>query len=271
VFAAARDVTERKRLDRVLQEKNVELEEARRIADQASRTKSDFVANVSHEIRTPMNAIIGFADLALKTELNPKQADYLKKIHLSGRTLLGIINDILDFSKIEAGKLTMERIDFSLTNIVSTIVSMIGPEAAAKNVNVIVNVPTDVPTPLIGDPLRLSQVLTNLMSNAIKFTDHGEIEVNVSNRKLEDPSAIELRFVVRDTGIGSIPSTCPDSFGHLPRGCFHHQKIWRNGLGLSISKRLVELMVGISALKASWAKEPRFPSPPSSIMVRKHG
>ncbi|MFZ2960922.1 MAG: PAS domain S-box protein [Candidatus Ozemobacteraceae bacterium] len=251
VFTAARDITERKRLDQVLQEKNVELEEAKRAADQASRAKSDFVANVSHEIRTPLNAIIGFADLAMKTGLDDKQTNYLRKIHLSGLILLGIINDILDFSKIEAGKLVMENIEFSLNDVVNTIVSMIAPQAASKNLDIIINVPFDIPKPLIGDPLRLGQVLTNLMNNAVKFTERGEIELNVSYRKLNkeatkgSDSSVELCIVVRDTGKGLSPDQQSRLFRPFTQADLSTtRKFGGTGLGLSISKRLVEMMGG---------------------------
>jgi PAS domain S-box-containing protein len=231
------DVSERKQLETALRLKNSELEEA-------GRVKSDFVANVSHEIRTPLNAIIGFADLALKTSLNQKQADYLGKIHLSGLSLLAIVNDILDFSKMNAGKLTLESIDFCFDHVVDSLVAMVGPSAMAKGLNVIINIPFDIPKCLIGDPLHLGQILTNLMSNAVKFTEHGEIELGVSHRKLS-PDTLELRVFIRDTGIGIPPDRLVQLFHPFTQADLSiTRKFGGTGLGLSICKRLVELMHG---------------------------
>ena len=173
VFAAARDVTERKRLDQVLQEKNAELEGAKVAAEKANLSKSDFLSNMSHEIRTPMNAIIGMSHLALKTELTPRQRDYLQKIQGSSRYLLRIINDILDFSKIEAGKLTIERIDFDLEKMLENVAGLIVEKTTAKGLELVFDVDPDVPDHLVGDPLRLGQILINYANNAVKFTETG--------------------------------------------------------------------------------------------------
>ncbi|MBF0502364.1 MAG: CHASE domain-containing protein [Candidatus Riflebacteria bacterium] len=238
------DITERKQFEEALRLKNSELEEAKLIAEKASLAKSGFVANISHELRTPMNAVIGFADLAMKTDLSPKQADYLRKIHSSGVTLLGIINDILDFSKIEAGKLSMENIEFRLDDVVDSSVAMVGPQAVAKNLNIIINIPFDVPQQFIGDPLRLGQVITNLMSNAVKFTEHGKIELDIFHRKLSEDT-VELSITVSDTGIGISPEQRSVLFRPFTQA--DHvttRKFGGTGLGLSISKRLVEMMGG---------------------------
>lgn len=232
-----RDISARKRAEDALKT-------AKNEALQASQAKSDFVANVSHEIRTPLNAIIGFANLALKTSLNQKQADYLGKIHLSGLILLGIINDLLDFSKIEAGKFTMESNEFCFEDVVGNLVAMVGPPATAKDLNIIIDVPVDFPKPLIGDALRLGQVLRNLLSNAVKFTEHGEIVLTASHRKLAEDS-IELSVVVSDTGIGVTPEHLTKIFRPFTQADLSTtRRFGGTGLGLNISKRLIELMNG---------------------------
>jgi|GEM_PF-3223063 len=243
-----------KDMEQKVTERTKDFSLAKERAESASKSKGEFLANMSHEIRTPLNAIIGFADLALKTDLDPKQADYLRKIHLSGRTLLGIINDILDFSKIEADKLTMESIEFCFDDVVNSLVTMVGPQATAKSLNIIINVPFDVPKPLIGDPLRLGQILRNLMSNAVKFTEHGEIELSVSHRRLRE-NAIELRVVVRDTGIGLPPNQLAKLFRPFTQGDLSTtRKFGGSGLGLSISKRLVEMMGGKISIESEVGK-----------------
>src|SRR5262249_19254406 len=147
--------------------------------EEATQTKSMFLANMSHEIRTPMNAIIGMAQLALRTDLAPRQRDYVEKIHNAGTSLLGLINDILDFSKVEAGKIDLERVAFRLDDALAGVSSMVAGKAADKGLELLVHVAPDVPQSLVGDPLRLSQILTNLVSNALKFTEDGQIAVTV--------------------------------------------------------------------------------------------
>jgi two-component system, sensor histidine kinase and response regulator len=222
----------------------LELENSRETAIANSRAKSDFLATMSHEIRTPMNAIIGFSGLALKTALSPRQRDYLGKIHSAGITLLGTINDILDFSKIEAGRLAMERVDFSLEDVVKEVVSITSQNAYAKGIEFILNVHPDVPADLAGDPHRLHQVLVNLIGNAVKFTESGEIEVRVALVEKASEKA-RLRFAVRDTGIGMTKDQVAKLFRPFTQAdSSMTRKYGGTGLGLSIVRRLVEMMGG---------------------------
>ncbi len=234
----------RDELEQTVAERTVELEQARDAAHDANRMKSDFLANMSHEIRTPMNAVVGLTHLALKTDLTAKQRDYLIKIQGAADALLGIINDILDFSKIEAGKLDMESIDFKLDEVLDNLTSVVAQRAQERGLEFLFALSRDVPQGLIGDPLRLGQVLVNLVNNAVKFTDHGEIIL--SGRLVERAGERALlEFSVSDTGIGMSEEQRSKLFQPFTQADGSTtRKYGGTGLGLSICKRLVEMMGG---------------------------
>jgi PAS domain S-box-containing protein len=231
------EIAERKRAEAAMQR-------ARLAAEAASRAKSEFLANMSHEIRTPMNAILGLIHLLQQTDMTDRQADYVQKVRVSAQSLLGILNDILDFSKVEAGKLELERVDFRLDDLLQTLAVIVGSAAQEKDIDVLFSVAPDVPLDLIGDPLRLQQVLINLAGNAIKFTESGEVLVSVGVRSLSDGRAV-LNFAVRDTGIGIAPEQRERIFQAFSQGdSSTTRRFGGTGLGLAICARLVRLMNG---------------------------
>jgi two-component system, sensor histidine kinase and response regulator len=239
------DITKRKLVEQEAREDKI-------LAEVASRSKSDFLANMSHEVRTPVNAIMGMAHLALRTKPDARQRAYLTKIDTAAQRLLSIMNDILDVSKIEAGKLTLERILFPLDEVLRNLRDVVGEKADQKCLPIVFSVAPEVPPYVVGDPLRLGQVLINLVNNAIKFTDHGEIVVSVDVTTLkpnaQDQGSNEpggLKFSVSDTGIGMTPEQMTKLFQPFNQAdSSFTRRYGGTGLGLAISKQLVELMGG---------------------------
>lgn len=227
-----------------LKQINKELETAKNAAEAASESKSQFMANVSHEIRTPMNAILGMADLTLSTKLTPKQTEFLKIIVSSGRVLLRLINDILDFSKVEADKLSLEEINFDLHQLIHDISDLFVEQMVASQTELVIDIRPDVPKRIIGDPLRLRQVLINLTANAFKFTNQGEITITVS-ADMFTQTKTEIVFAIKDTGIGISEEIQPHLFEAFKQADGSTtRKYGGTGLGLTISKHIVDLMGG---------------------------
>ncbi len=223
---------------------NVELDLAKKRAQEAARIKSEFLANMSHELRTPLNGVIGFTRLTLKTELNPTQRDHLNTIERSANNLLAIINDVLDFSKLEAGKLILESIPFPLRNTLDEVVTLLAHSSHDKGLELTLNIKNDVPDNVIGDPLRLQQVITNLVGNAIKFTESGNIDILVEKRALSN-TKVQIEVQIRDTGIG-IPERDQSRLFQAFRqaDASISRRHGGTGLGLVITQKLVNVMGG---------------------------
>ncbi|MBV8621011.1 MAG: response regulator [Curvibacter sp.] len=242
-MAIETDVTDRKADEQALIQARLEAEEA-------NRSKSEFLANMSHEIRTPMNAMLGLSYLLKQTPLDRKQLEFVDKIQHSGQHLLGIINDILDFSKVEAGKLDVERIEMDLEKVLENVANLVGEKARAKNLDLLFDVAPDVPTQLVGDPLRLGQILINYANNAVKFTDSGEVVIQV-RKESESANEVALRLGVRDTGIGLSEEQSRKLFQSFQQAdSSTTRKYGGTGLGLAISKRLAALMGGEVGLES---------------------
>ncbi len=235
-----------KRVEREMEGVNRQLAERTRQAEEANRSKSEFLANMSHEIRTPLNAIIGMTHLISQTALNIRQRDQLFKIHSSAELLLGIINDVLDFSKIEAGMLEIESVPFDLSDALEHISAIISDKAKEKNLELLYSVSPDAPRVLIGDPLRLSQVILNLLANAVKFTQRGQVVLSVSVASVADSGNVAvIRFSVADSGVGITEEQMKKLFNPFSQAdASTTRRHGGTGLGLVLCKRLVELMKG---------------------------
>lgn len=227
-----------------LEIQNVELDIAKKRAQEAARVKSEFLANMSHELRTPLNGVIGFTRQLLKTQLTNSQADYLQTIEKSANNLLTIINDILDFSKLEAGKLALENIPFEFQEVLEEVVNLQATSAHEKGLEITLKIDPKIPRGVVGDPLRIQQVLTNLVGNSIKFTERGNIDVSVEMRTLRD-DAIDLQFMVRDTGIGISERQQAQLFQAFSQAdASISRRYGGTGLGLVITQKLVSHMGG---------------------------
>lgn len=265
VLGVLNDITERKRVEaeekkqrEQLAQQNLALEQARRQAERASQMKSTFLATMSHEIRTPLNGVLGMASLLMDTDLNAEQRDFVDTIRASGETLLSLINEILDFSKLEAGEMELEILDFDLNTCVEEVADLLAPSAQMKKLELVILVDQELPTTLKGDVSRLRQVLTNLVSNAIKFTTTGSVVIEAS-LQAKTESTVTITFSVLDTGIGIPPEAQQKLFKPFSQlDASTTRRYGGTGLGLAISRQLVELMGGEIGVESQLGEGSRF-------------
>lgn len=251
IIAIDSDITLRKKIEE-------ELHLSNKIAEESIKVKEQFMTNMSHEIRTPMNAIVGFTDLLLKTELDTEQKQFIDAIQISGKNLLVIINDILTFSKIKSGKLIFEQINFRLSQVFSSITALLLPNAKEKNIHLSSTIDSNIPDHLIGDPLRLNQIILNLVGNAIKFTKQGEVKINVELVSQTD-DVLELAFSVSDTGIGISKEKLSLIFEEFSQASSQTtRKYGGTGLGLAIAKQLIEQQGGKISVESEIDKGSKF-------------
>ncbi len=260
IFGTIQDITQRRLVEDELKLAKNRADQAANEAKQANKAKSEFLANISHEIRTPMNAILGYAEILEEQIENPRQQEFLRAINSSGKTLLAIINDILDLSKIESGKMELHFTSANLASLLDEIHQVFAQVIEDKNLKFSINLPPNLPKYLLIDEMRLRQVLINLLGNAVKFTETGEISISVSFSKLsDDPSSINLSIAVSDTGIGIAEDQLEEIFESFSQQTGQSQKRFGGtGLGLAISQRLVELMNGEITVESKTGKGSRF-------------
>ena len=265
VVIVARDVTEQKKIATELVEAKVfaettteiaevaksKAESATQIAEDAVKAKQQFLSTMSHEIRTPMNAIIGFTKVLLKTTLTFKQKEYLSAIKVSGDALIVLINDILDLAKVDAGKMSFEKTTFKLAASISSMLHLFETKIQEKNLELVKEYDSHIPEVLVGDPIRLHQIILNLVSNAVKFTTKGKIIVSVSQLMDEDPEKANIQFSVTDTGIGIEENTLDRIFENFQQASSGTSRLFEGtGLGLAIVKQLVEQQGGTICIKS---------------------